>query len=78
MIGVAGRDDVETFQEWVSSRDVEGFDHVMDPDGDIWREFGITSQPAFVFVNDDGTVETRRGALGLEGLTERVNDLIAA
>jgi hypothetical protein len=44
----------------------------------IWREFRVTSQPAFVFINNDGTVESRIGAMGLEGLTARINELIAA
>ena len=78
MIGVAGRDEAATFQEWITSREVDGFEHIADPDITVWREFGITSQPAFVFINDDGTSESRIGAMGLEGLTARINELIAA
>jgi len=44
----------------------------------VWREFDITSQPAFVFMNDDGTTESRIGAMGLESLTARIVELIAA
>jgi len=55
---------------------VGGFDHIADSDIEVWREFGITSQPAFAFLNDDGTVEVHKGALGLDTLTERVNTLI--
>ncbi len=76
IIGVAGRDDVATMQEWVIDREVGGFDHIADPDLKVWREYGITSQPAFAFINDDGTVESRIGAMGLEGLTARINELI--
>ena len=36
----------------------------------MWGRYQVTSQPAFVFINDDGTVETRMGAMGLDGLTE--------
>lgn len=78
MIGVAGRDDIETMKEWVIGREVTGFDHLLDPDLEIWREFSIRSQPAFAFINDDGTVESRVGAMGLEGLTERITELIEA
>lgn len=78
MIGVAGRDEAATFQEWITSREVDGFEHIADPNIVVWREFGITSQPAFVFINDDGTSESRIGAMGLEGLTSRINELIAA
>jgi len=65
-------------QQWVIDREVGGFDHIADPDLEVWREFGITSQPSFAFINDDGTVESRPGAMGLEGLTTRINELIEA
>ena len=77
MIGVAGRDEAEVFQEWIEGREVTGFDHIADPDTVVWREFDVTTQPAFVFINDDGEVERHLGPLGLDSLTERVNDLIA-
>lgn len=78
VIGVAGRDDADTFQEWIEGRSVEGFDHIADPDLEVWREFDVTTQPAFAFLNNDGTVERHLGAMGLEGLTERIEQLIAA
>ena len=78
VIGVAGRDDADTFQDWITSREVDGFEHIADPDIEVWREYRITSQPAFVFINDDGTVESRVGAMGLESLTARVTELIEA
>ena len=78
MIGVAGRDEAATFQEWITTREVGGFEHIADPGLAVWREFGITSQPAFVFMNDDGTTESRIGAMGLESLTARIVELIAA
>ena len=78
MIGIAGRGEADTFQQWVTERGVDGFEHIADPEVEIWRQFNITSQPAFVFINDDGTDESRIGAMGLEGLTVRINELIAA
>jgi hypothetical protein len=78
VIGVAGRDNADTFEQWIRDRGVGGFNHIADPDGEIWRQFRITSQPAFVFINNDGTIDTRIGAMGLEGLTTRINELIAA
>ena len=78
VIGVAGRSGADTFQDWITSREVDGFEHIADPDVEVWREFRITTQPAFAFINDDGTVESRLGAMGLESLTARVNELIAS
>jgi len=78
VIGVAGRDDLRDMQEFVSERGVSGFDHVADEENEIWATFGVTSQPAFVFINDDGSVETVVSSLGLDGLTDRVEALSAA
>lgn len=56
---------------------VDGFDHVSDVDGDVWLEYGVAGQPAFAFINDDGTVEMHLGGLGLDGIRERAEALIA-
>lgn len=78
IIGVAGRDTVTDMQGFVAEFGVGGFDHIADEDTQIWASFGITSQPAFAFINDDGSIETLISALGLEGLTERVKALAAS
>ncbi len=65
-------------EEFVSETGVEGFDHIADEDSEIWTTFGVTSQPAFVFINDDGATETLISALGVDGLTERIEALAAA
>lgn len=62
----------------MNERGVAGFEHIADADGIVWREYGVTSQPAFAFIDDDGTVETRLGAMGVDGLTERINTLLAS
>ncbi|MFW7415384.1 redoxin domain-containing protein [Demequina sp. SO4-18] len=76
MVGIAGRSDdvgaMEEFLEWTGTGDVT---HVMDMDGAIWEAFGVLQQPAFVFVNDDGT-GTRAGAgLKAEDILERAEEL---
>lgn len=78
ILGVAGRDDLRDMEEFVAEYGVEGFEHVADEDVEIWMAYGITTQPAFVFINDDGTSETLISALGLEGLTSRVEALAAS
>jgi len=77
-IGVAGRDDADAMSSFVSDYGVDRFPHIADFDLELWRFFGITSQPAFVFINDDGSATGRLGALGVERLTERVETLIAS
>jgi len=65
-------------EEFVAEFGVGGFEHIADEDVEIWKAYNITSQPAFVFINDDGTSETLISALGLERLTARVEALIAS
>ncbi len=77
-IGMAGRDDLEPIGLFIAERGVGGFQHTVDEDGSVWESYGIQSQPAFVFINDDGTTETIQGAMGEAGLTERLESLLAS
>jgi len=75
-IGVAGRDSAGAMTRFVSDQSVGAFPHIADLDLEIWKAFGITSQPSFVFINDNGTADGLIGALGFDGLVARVEDLI--
>lgn len=77
VIGVAGRGEVSEMEKFVSGRGVDGFEHIADETGAVWAAFGIASQPAVVFLNDDGTSTTHMGAIGIDGLTEGIEALIA-
>ena len=76
-VGVAGRDGLNEIQEFIGRNSVRGFQHVFDDDLEIWREHGVNSQPAFVFIDDSGEVEVLISALGEAGLTERVEALLS-
>ena len=78
IIGVASRDTIEQIEAFVADTGVDTFPHAADIDGDVWEFYGIGSQPAFVFINDDGTFDTRLGSLDEDGLTERVEHLLAS
>ncbi len=77
-IGVAGRDNAAAMAAFVSDYGVGAFPHIADADLQLWREFGITSQPAFVFINDDGTAGGVIGGLGEQRLIEQVKALISS
>jgi hypothetical protein len=65
---------------FVDRHGVDSFDHVVDPEGSeasIWERFGIVTQPAWVFVNDDGSTETVVGLLGEEGLNAEIDALLS-
>lgn len=65
-------------QSFVDDLGLTDFAHIADVEGDVWGQYGVTSQPAFVFLNDDGTSETLISALGEERLNEMIETLIAS
>ncbi len=76
-IGVAGRDGLDAIRDFIDDEDVDAFEHIVDEDGIVWQQFGIASQPAWAFLNQDGEAEVAFGALGEQSLIGRVEDLIA-
>ncbi len=65
---------------FIERHGVGTFDHVVDPEGadeSIWERFGIVTQPAWIFVNDDGTSKTLVGPLGEDGLNREIDALAA-
>ena len=65
-------------EDFVNDLGVSAFPHAIDASADIWQSFGVRSQPAFAFVNDDGTIgRVLTQSLGVAGLTAEVEDLIA-
>ncbi len=64
--------------DFVDRFDLDGFEHVADESGDIWTAYGVASQPTWAFIDDDGTITTELGALGPEGLEQRLGDLTAS
>ncbi|GIG54057.1 redoxin family protein [Demequina activiva] len=64
LVGIAGRitdeNEVGEFLDFTGTGDAT---HVLDEDGTLWADFGVALQPAFLFVNDDGTYE--KGGAGL-------------
>ena len=78
MIGVAGRDELSAINTFIEDRGVGGFPHIVDESGDVWSSFDVRSQPAFVFINDDGTIAGDAGSLGPTAIASRVEDLIAS
>ena len=74
-VGVAGRDELPAITEFIDTLNVGAFEHAVDGDGSLWANYEITTQPSFVFIDDDGTMSTHVGALGVGGLTEVLDDL---
>jgi peroxiredoxin len=74
IIGVswAGSDkSMQAFEE----RHALTFPSLRDDDGSLFAQFGVVSQPAWVFVAADGTAETVQGALGEAALQAHLSAL---
>lgn len=78
MVGVSGRAELDAIQGFIDARGVSGFPHIADEAGDVWGAFDILSQPAFVFIDDDGTIAATTGSLGANGIAEQLDSLIAS
>lgn len=78
VIGVAGRDQLPPMAEFVDRHGLRNIDHVADLELQIWNEFDIVGQPAWVFIDGQtGEVERILGPLGAAALTEKLTALAA-
>jgi thiol-disulfide isomerase/thioredoxin len=74
-VGVAGLGEEADMAEFVESTGTGGMTHLIDGDGTLWSEFGVSGQPAFSFLSPDGTFETHPGTLSEADLDARVAEL---
>ena len=70
LMGVAGQSELPDMQSFLTEFGVDNFAHMTDVDGSIWERFGVTYQPAYALINDDGTVQTLSGPMGKDGVLE--------
>lgn len=77
-VGVPGLSIQEQMEGFIDRFDLDGFDHVVDETGSIWAAFGIPAQPAFAFIDADGNIEVVLGEMGVDDLTEKLEQLIAS
>lgn len=69
VIGVAGLGTVADMTAFVAETHTGAFTHLADTTGAIWREFGVVSQPSFVFIRPDGQADLYVGSLDESTLT---------
>ena len=62
-------------QTFVEDNGLEGFDHIGAGGSQIWRAFGVTAQPSFVFIDDNGELRRHTGYLDTEALRSAINSL---
>ncbi|MQA10233.1 MAG: redoxin domain-containing protein [Pseudonocardiaceae bacterium] len=74
-LGVASLSDVPKMRQFVSDNGIGSFPNVADTESSVWQRFGVTSQPAYAFIDADGTVDTVKGSLSEDELASRVEQL---
>lgn len=62
-VGMAGHDTDEAHRAFVDEHGLDAMLHVVDEDGSLWSQYGVNYQPAWVFVDEDGTTEVVAGGL---------------
>jgi hypothetical protein len=76
-VGVPGLGNSDAMKAAIKRMKIGGFTQVADPDGMIWKRFGVVSQAAYAFVDPMGRLTLVRGALGTKGLTKHLAALVA-
>lgn len=75
VVGVAALGSVDEMKTFVSDTGIENFSQLADPDAEVWSVFGVASQPAFAFINADGSIEVVQGSLDEAEILERAATL---
>ncbi|GAA2379079.1 hypothetical protein GCM10010404_39280 [Nonomuraea africana] len=75
VIGVAGRGPVADMRQFVEQTGLRHLPHAVDTDGAVWATFGVTSQPAFAFLDRRGSAEVFTGSLPPDDLSSRMEAL---
>ena len=73
---MAGRADAADIDGFIAEFGLDGFPHTIDESGDLWAGYGVAGQPAWVFIDANGSTEVVSGSLGGDALAERIEALI--
>lgn len=74
-VGMAGHDTDEAHRAFVDEHGLGEMLHVVDEDGSLWSQYGVSYQPAWVFIDEDGTTELVAGGL-YDDLDARLRALV--
>lgn len=77
IIGVPGHDSDDAHAAFVEEHGLADLVHAIDDDGSLWAQYGISYQPAWVFINQDGEMTVHAGGL-YDELEARLQALVDA
>jgi peroxiredoxin len=77
IVGIGGVSSIDQMARFVERHDLHHITHLADHDGMFWREFDVTYQPWWMFVNDDGTViRNWQGRLDADEIEALMQELV--
>jgi hypothetical protein len=74
---MAGRDSLPPMRGFVDQYGLDFMPHTVSEDGSLWARFGVAGQPAWLFIDNKGEVETHLGPMDEASLTQKLEELIA-
>lgn len=77
-LGMAGASELPQYRAFVDKYDLGVIAHAIDPDRSLWASFGVSYQPAWVFIDADGSVDVHAGAYSAADLDARLEELAAS
>ena len=75
VIGVPGRSGQAGMERFITQHGLDGIIHIVDPDGSIWSNFSVASQPALALIDAQGNVQTIPGSVGKSGLIQAAESI---
>lgn len=76
LVGVAGLGNLKDMQAFISDTKTGNFRHIADVDGQVWKYFGVVSQPTLVFISSKGVRYSHVGAMQKADLFASTKNLI--
>lgn len=76
VVGVAGLDKTGAMRDFVSDHKVDGFPHLADETGAVWKRFGITEQSMYVVLDAQGNKSFSGTLVNGEGLADQVAKVV--
>jgi hypothetical protein len=73
---MSGRAEAGDIDAFIAEFGLDGFPHTIDESGDLWAGYGVVGQPAWVFIDAEGSAEVVSGSLGEDAIVERIEALI--
>lgn len=76
VVGVAGLDKADAMRGFVTEQKVDGFPHLADETGAVWKRFEVTEQSVYVVLDAKGNKVFTGNLPAGAGLSDKLADLV--